>query len=153
MLMSVAVYILICKCSVVIMGKINALPKIRLLPFLFGHHVTNIEVLNRAGIKKKTFQQNMETQNNVFGHITTQEGIQRDILKGMMEDKRGRGRPRATWTDNIKAWTGKCVIRSDKNGSVQTSVTVRDSRPSERRWHHVMMTSMTADLPRGDGIT
>ena len=32
---------------------------------------------------------------------------EREILEGMVEDERGRERPRATWTDNIKAWTGK----------------------------------------------
>ena len=36
------------------------------------------------------------------GHIIRQEGKQRKILEGKVEGKRGRGIPRATWTDNTK---------------------------------------------------
>ena len=32
--------------------------------------------------------------------------MQRETLEGMVEGGRGRGRPRVTWTDNIKEWMG-----------------------------------------------
>ena len=37
---------------------------------------------------------------------TTQDRIQRGILVGLVAGTRVRGRQRATWTDNIKTWTG-----------------------------------------------
>ena len=48
-----------------------------------------------------------------FGHLTRQNGIQRLLLKGKIEGKRGCERPRMMWKDNIKDWTelkyGECV--------------------------------------------
>ena len=41
---------------------------------------------------------------------------EREILEGMVEGERGRERPRATWTDNIKAWTGKGDIGGNGGG-------------------------------------
>ena len=39
-----------------------------------------------------------------FGHLTRENSIQRMILKGKIEGKRGKGRPRVQWMDNIKDW-------------------------------------------------
>ena len=38
------------------------------------------------------------------GQTTSRSGW--EILEGMVENERDRGRPRATWTDNIKEWMG-----------------------------------------------
>ena len=38
------------------------------------------------------------------GQTTSRSGW--EILEGMVEGERDRGRPRATWTDNIKEWMG-----------------------------------------------
>ena len=32
------------------------------------------------------------------------DSLQRDLLEGMVEGKKGRGRPRAQWTQNIQGW-------------------------------------------------
>ena len=32
--------------------------------------------------------------------------MHRTLLKGYIDGKRGRGRPRMSWCDNIKEWTG-----------------------------------------------
>ena len=42
-----------------------------------------------------------------FGHIVRHRNIQHEILTGRIEGSRGRGRPRRTWNDNIKEWTGR----------------------------------------------
>ena len=40
-----------------------------------------------------------------FGHfIRTPNSIQRLLLEARMDRKRGRGRPRTMWMDNIKDW-------------------------------------------------
>ena len=38
------------------------------------------------------------------GQTTSRSGW--EILEGMVEGERGRGRQRVTWTDNIKEWMG-----------------------------------------------
>ena len=38
------------------------------------------------------------------GQTTSRSG--REILEGIVEGERDRGKPRATWTDNIKEWMG-----------------------------------------------
>ena len=51
-----------------------------------------------------------------FGHIIRRDGLQRSLLEGKINGKRGRGRPKMKWIDNIKEWTGltyyECVRRS-----------------------------------------
>ena len=41
-----------------------------------------------------------------FGHLIRGDGLQRLLLEGKFNGKRGRGRPRFTWFSNIKEWTG-----------------------------------------------
>ena len=45
--------------------------------------------------------------------VTWTDGIKAWMgnIGGMVEDERGRGRPRVTWTDDIKAWTAQCRHR------------------------------------------
>ena len=62
-------------------------------------YVKNIKVLNWAGIKKAVFQ-----------------GVDREDQEphGQTTSRCGQGRPRATWTDNIKVWTGKTKSHMDR---------------------------------------
>ena len=41
-----------------------------------------------------------------YGHVTRSNGLCKQILQGSVPGKRCRGRPRKTWADNIKEWTG-----------------------------------------------
>ena len=41
-----------------------------------------------------------------FGHVTRGTGLSKTIMQGTVPGKRGRGRPRRAWTDNIREWTG-----------------------------------------------
>ena len=41
-----------------------------------------------------------------YGHITRSNGLSKTILQGTVEGSRPRGRPKKSWTDNIKEWTG-----------------------------------------------
>ena len=51
-----------------------------------------------------------------FGHIIQKDGIQRLLLEEKHNGKRGRGRPRTMWMDNIKEWTelgnAECVRKA-----------------------------------------
>ena len=39
-----------------------------------------------------------------FGHIIRGDGVQRLLMEGRINGRRGRGRPRTMWTDNIKEY-------------------------------------------------
>ena len=62
------------------------------------------------------------------------DGIQRLLMEGRINGRRGRGRPRTMWTDNIKEWTKM---------SYNDCIRVAQDR---ERWR-----SMTADLLTTDG--
>ena len=40
-----------------------------------------------------------------FGHVKSHGTILKQIIEGKMNGKRGRGRTRASWADNIKQWS------------------------------------------------
>ena len=69
-----------------------------------------------------------------LGHIIRGDGIQRLLMEGRINGRRGRGRPRTMWTDNIKEWTKM---------SYNDCIRVAQDR---ERWR-----SMTADLLTTDG--
>ena len=41
-----------------------------------------------------------------YGHLTRSNGLSKTILQGTIEGKRKQGRPKKSWMDNIKEWTG-----------------------------------------------
>jgi len=45
-----------------------------------------------------------------YGHVNHSGGLANTILQGGVEGKRGRGRPRTTWLDNIRKWTGSTEL-------------------------------------------
>ena len=67
-----------------------------------------------------------------FGHLIRQNGIQRLLLEG----KRGCGRPRMMWVDNIKDWVG-----------------LKYGEYVQRAKDQIEWRSMTANLLRVDGTT
>ena len=40
-----------------------------------------------------------------FGHIIRKDRLQRILIVGTLNGKRGKERPRTLWMDNIKEWT------------------------------------------------
>ena len=64
-----------------------------------------------------------------FRHIIRGNGVQRLLMEGRINGRRGRGRQRTMWTDNIKEWT-----------KISYNDCIRVTQDRER-WR-----SMTADL-------
>ena len=77
----------------------------------------------------------IEQRKCVFiGHMIRRDGLQRLFLEGKFNGKRGRGRPRLTWFNNIKEWTG-----------VNYAEAIRKAQ------HRGDRRSMTANLLRAEG--
>ena len=66
--------------------------------------ITNEEVIRIAGTKRSPFDTVEKRQLPFFGQVMRHDSLQRDLLEGMVEGKRGRGRPKLQWYDNITQW-------------------------------------------------
>ena len=64
--------------------------------------VTNEDVLNKVGESRKLLDTIRRRKNRWIGHILRHPGLFRDVIEGRMEGKRGRGRKRIMWLDDIK---------------------------------------------------
>ena len=69
-----------------------------------------------------------------FGHLVRGDGLQWLLLEGKLDGKRGRGRPRSTWFDNIKEWTGMNYAEATRKAQCREDCT-----------------SVTANLLRAEG--
>ena len=68
---------------------------------------------------------------NWFGHICRHNTLAKTILQGTVAGGRKRGRPRKTWLDNIKTWTGlntEQLIRGAEDREKWTRITTTGCR-------------------------
>ena len=80
----------------------------RMLRIRWTSHTTNIDAPQKIGVKETNNLKNRKL--SYAGHMTRNTSGHYDTLltpiEGRLEGKRGRGRPRRTWVDDIKEWTG-----------------------------------------------
>ena len=69
--------------------------------------IRNESVLDLAGLRKELVRVVQMRKLRFFGHLMRHESLQRNLLEGMVDGKRCRGRPRNQWTHNVLDWTGK----------------------------------------------
>ena len=83
----------------------------RMLTISWTSHTTNIDVLQKIGVKETTMLNTLKnrklsyaghTMRNTAGHYDTL----RTTIEGKLNGKRGRGRPRRTCVDDLRDWTG-----------------------------------------------
>jgi len=74
----------------------------RMLKITWTEHKTNNKVLQLAKATLTILSSIKKRKCKYFGHLTRESSIQRVILEGKIEGKRGKGRPRVQWMDNIK---------------------------------------------------
>ena len=82
----------------------------RMLRISWTKKVSNKEVLQLIHAKKTK-------KLKYFGHMIRQDKIQRALLEGKINAKRGRGRPRVNWTMNINDWSGKSYAAAVRTNS------------------------------------
>ena len=85
----------------------------KLLRISYREHRTNVSVLNEiedlVGAQEPLLGTIKRRKLAWFGHVTRHDGLCKTVLQGTVEGARGKGRPRKSWTDNIKKWTAmKC---------------------------------------------
>ena len=62
--------------------------------------ITNEEVLKRVGEERQVVKL-ISRKKNWIGHVLQDDGLLKQVLKGRMEGKRGRGRPRTGMLDEL----------------------------------------------------
>ena len=91
-------------------GRINAFEMWtyrKMLKLSYTNHKTNEEVLDMLHTEEQLLSNIVKRKCQYFGHLIRQNELQRQLLEGKINGKRSRGRPRITWMDNLKKWTGK----------------------------------------------
>ena len=82
----------------------------RMLKISWKEMKTNMEVLSLVGPNKSIVSIIKERKIRYCGHLLRHDSLQKELLEGKVEGKRGRGRPRKRWFDNIREWTGKSFV-------------------------------------------
>ena len=106
----------------------------RMLRISWKEHNTNGEVLHKMKTKRSLLNTIQKKEMSIFRTYNKRKWVQRLLMEGRINGRRGRGRPRTMWTDNIKEWT-----------KISYNDCIRVAQDRER-WR-----SMTADLLTTDG--
>ena len=121
----------------------------RMLRISWKEHKTNADVLHKMKTKRSLLNTIKKRKCQYFGHIIRRDGIQRLLMEGRINGRRGRGRPRTMWTDNIKEWTKMSYNGLYQSGTRSRTMEIHDSRPVDYRWH-IMMMMMTEEWRQAD---
>ena len=109
-----------------------------MLRISWKEHKPNEEVLNMMKTSLKLMKIIKKRQCKYFGHfIRRPNSIQSLLLEARIDGKRGRGRPRTMWIDNIKDWLNliyKECIRNAENREKWRSITFNLLRADETWW-------------------
>ena len=82
---------------------------------------TNTEVLKQLGLSETQIVKTIQKRKlSYYGHVRRHDTLQRKILEGKIEGKRGRGRRRKSWIENIEETAGMkinqcCEIAIDRD--------------------------------------
>ena len=78
----------------------------RMLRISWKDKISNEIVLRRIQCQRILIKTIKERKLQYFGHLVRRGDLQRVLMEAKVEGKRGRGRPKTSWTDNIRSWTG-----------------------------------------------
>ena len=114
----------------------------RILRISFSSHTTNIDVLQKIGVKETTMLNNLKHRKLSYaGHIMRNTSGYYDTLmttiEGRPEGKRGRGRPRRTWVDDIREWTGSRRYDQIKRAARKLKLTWDICNPQQWMQHRM----------------
>ena len=81
----------------------------KILRIPYTAHMTNKRVLELAKTNRSPKLEIKQRKIRYFGHIIIADKTHKALLTGKVEGKRGRGRPRRTWADDIEQWTQRSM--------------------------------------------
>ena len=76
----------------------------RMLKISWKEKRTNEYVLEKIGRNEVLMDKIKKRKTRYLGHLIRREGLLNVLLMGKIEGKKGRGRQRTVWLDNIKDW-------------------------------------------------
>ena len=81
---------------------------------------TNEWDLKELGVQKTLRADIVARKLSYFGHVTRHQCLQKSIIQGRVEGKRRRGRPAASWFDDIKSITGLSITEATRVAADRT---------------------------------
>ena len=85
----------------------------QLLGISWKEHKTNEyvrgQIISLAGPQEPLLATVKRQKLQWFGHVSRHNTLAKTILQGTLDGGRRRGRPRRTWTDDIKIWTSRSM--------------------------------------------
>ena len=80
----------------------------RLLNVTYKDRRTNVSILEELDTERELFGQVVKRKLTYFGHLSRKKNLNltKCIVQGKPEGKRGQGRPRMAYMDNVRQWTG-----------------------------------------------
>ena len=66
---------------------------------------TNMSIKEEIGITSSLNNMATKQKLSFFGHVMRNDGLKKSVMMDIGEGKRGRGRPRTRWLDEIKECT------------------------------------------------
>ena len=105
------------------------------------------QILHKMKTKRSLLNTIKKRKCQYFGHIIRGNRVQRLLMEGRINGRRGRGRPKTMWTDNIKEWT-KISYNDYQSGTRSRTMEIHDSRPVDYRWHIMVMMESNGTLVR-----
>ena len=76
----------------------------RMLKVSYKDRVTNQHVLERVGTEQTLLKDIRKRQSKFFGHVMRRKGLEHLVTTGMVNGRRGRGRPREKMIDRLSLW-------------------------------------------------
>ena len=86
----------------------------RLLNVTYKDRRTNVSILEDLNTNRQLYGIVVKRKMSYFGHMSRKKNLNltKTIVQGKPEGKRGKGRPRTAYIDNIKQWTGLSAHRA-----------------------------------------
>ena len=87
----------------------------KILRISWTERKTNASVLEQLGVKAPQLLNLIKKQKlSYFGHIKRHNTLEKLFLEGTCEGRRGRGRPRRRWTQDIGEWMGFSTVEAGR---------------------------------------
>ena len=87
----------------------------KILRISWTERKTNASVLEQLGVKAPQLLNLIKKQKlSYFSHIKRHNNLEKLFLEGACEGRRGRGRPRMRWTQDIGEWMGVSTVEAGR---------------------------------------